>query len=323
MALVDSDIVIRLNTDASILIRAAEVAAGAQQYPAGALYVVATPIGNLADLTLRAIHVLSLCDAIACEDTRTSMALLRHLGLTKPLLALHAHNEAQGTERVLGLLSEGQRVAYISDAGTPSVSDPGAMLVAGATRAGYRVVPIPGASSAVTALSVSGDPQSQGFHFTGFLPSKGQERTQALQAALQSAQLTQTSLVLFEAPHRVENLMDLLAAAVPERAVSVCRELTKQFETVITRQAQQWPEQLRRTSDSQKRGEFVVVVHAPNAQSHASAGELPPAARQALELLVGELPLKQAVSLAAALTHAPRNALYEAALALKASSSPP
>ena len=315
-----------MKPDASILIRAAEVAAGAQHHPTGALYVVATPIGNLADLTLRAVQVLSLCDAVACEDTRSGMVLLRHLGLSKPLLSLRAHNEAQGSERVLGLLAQGQRVAYLSDAGTPAVSDPGAVLVAHVSRAGHRVIPIPGVSSAVTALSVAGDTQAQGFHFVGFLPAKGQERTSALQRALQSADAAMASLVLFEAPHRIEQLMGLLAAQVPDRAVSVCRELTKQFETVLTQPAQQWPAQLQATSEAQRRGEYVVVVHAP-AKLHGAEGtatqSLPPAARQALELLVKELPLKQAVSLAAALTHAPRNALYDAALALKASKASP
>ena len=308
------------------MIRAAEVAAGSQHHPAGALYVVATPIGNLADLTLRAVQVLSLCDAVACEDTRNGLILLRHLGLSKPLLSLHAHNEAQGSERVLGLLAQGQRVAYLSDAGTPAVSDPGAVLVAHVSRAGHRVIPIPGVSSAVTALSVAGDTQAQGFHFVGFLPAKGQERTSALQSALQSADGAMASLVLFEAPHRIDQLMGLLAAQVPDRAVSVCRELTKQFETVLTQPARQWPAQLQATSEAQRRGEYVVVVHAPaklNGAEDTTMQSLPPAARQALELLVKELPLKQAVSLAAALTHAPRNALYEAALALKASQSSP
>ena len=305
------------------MIRAAEIAAGSQHHPAGALYVVATPIGNLADLTLRAVQVLSLCDAVACEDTRNSLILLRHLGLSKPLLSLHAHNEAQGSERVLGLLAQGQRVAYLSDAGTPAVSDPGAVLVAHVSRAGHRVIPIPGVSSAVTALSVAGDAQAQGFHFVGFLPAKGQERTSALQSALQSADGAMASLVLFEAPHRIDQLMGLLAAQVPDRAVSVCRELTKQFETVLTQPARQWPAQLQATPEAQRRGEYVVVVHAPSKPADAASESLPPAARQALGLLVKELPLKQAVSLAAALTHAPRNALYEAALALKASQSSP
>ncbi|MBN8494999.1 MAG: 16S rRNA (cytidine(1402)-2'-O)-methyltransferase, partial [Burkholderiales bacterium] len=133
------------------MLRAAAAAAGAQQYPAGTLYVVATPIGNLADLTLRAIHVLATVDALACEDTRVSAGLLRHLGLDKPLLAVHQHNEAEAAAPVLQRLEMGQRVAYVSDAGTPAVSDPGARLVAAVAAAGHRVLPVPGASSALAA----------------------------------------------------------------------------------------------------------------------------------------------------------------------------
>src|SRR5262249_40552608 len=143
-----------------------------QQYPASALYVVATPIGNLADLTLRAIHALSLVDAVACEDTRVSAALLRHLGLSKPLLALHEHNEQAAAQGVDARLQRGERVAYVSDAGTPAVSDPGAALVAAVQAAGLRCIPLPGASSAIAALSVAGDVWAHGFRFVGFLPTR-------------------------------------------------------------------------------------------------------------------------------------------------------
>ena len=141
---------------------------------------MATPIGNLADLSLRALHVLTLVDHVACEDTRHSGALLRHLGLSKPLLALHEHNEAQAAQGVCERLAAGERVAYVSDAGTPAVSDPGAALVQAVQAAGYRVVPIPGASSALAALSVAGDTLAQGFAFVGFLPAKGAQRQAAL-----------------------------------------------------------------------------------------------------------------------------------------------
>jgi 16S rRNA (cytidine1402-2'-O)-methyltransferase len=308
-----------LNIDPSPLIRAAEAAAGAQGYPEGALYVVATPIGNLADLTLRGIHVLSLVDAIACEDTRNSAALLRHLGLSKPLLSVHTHNEAAGVETVLGRLAQGQRVAYISDAGTPAISDPGALLVAGVRGAGHRVIPIPGANSAAAALSVAGDAKGQGFVFAGFLPAKGQARAAALKAALEGAALTGASLVLFEAPHRIETLMDLLAACAPQRQLTLCRELTKQFETVMTWVASDAPEQLHRLTSAQRRGEFVIVVHAADRSAEASRDALSPASRHVLALLVQELPLKQAVALAVGLTGESRNALYQAALALKSS----
>ena len=161
--------------------QAAASAAGAQHFPTGALYVVATPIGNLADITLRAIHVLALVDAVACEDTRHSAPLLRQLGIEgKPLLALHQHNEHEAAAGVLLRLARGERVAYVSDAGTPTISDPGAVLVAAVQAAGYRVLPIPGASSAAAALSVAGDATAGPFTFIGFLPTRSGERAQAL-----------------------------------------------------------------------------------------------------------------------------------------------
>src|SRR5688572_16964283 len=187
----------------SLMLQAAEAAAGTQQYPAGTLYVVATPIGNLADLTLRAIHVLSLVDAVACEDTRHSAPLLRHLGLDKPLLAVHEHNEREAAGDVLARLGRGERVAYVSDAGTPAISDPGAALVAAARSAGYRCIPLPGASSPLAALSVAGDAGGAGFLFIGFLPTRGAERALALKA-IAARHDTQ---VLFEAPHRIESLL--------------------------------------------------------------------------------------------------------------------
>jgi 16S rRNA (cytidine1402-2'-O)-methyltransferase len=154
--------------DGSKLVEAARLAAGAQQYPAATLYVVATPIGNLADLSLRALHVLAIVDVVACEDTRHSAALLRHFGLDKPLLALHEHNERAASDAVLARLGRGERVAYVSDAGTPAVSDPGAELVATVSSAGHRVVPIPGPSSAIVALAAAGDRHADGFVFIGF-----------------------------------------------------------------------------------------------------------------------------------------------------------
>lgn len=290
--------------------QAAASAAGTQTYPAGALYVVATPIGNLADLTLRAIHVLGLVDAIACEDTRHSAPLLRQLGIEgKALLAVHEHNERDAAAGVLARLARGERVAYVSDAGTPAVSDPGAALVAAAQAAGYRCVPIPGASSAVAALSVAGDAVVGPFTFVGFLSSRAGERTRAVQ---QLAANPQTQ-VLFEAPHRIEALAVALAEGCGARAVTVCRELTKQFESVSTMPAAELPAWL--ASDAHRsRGEFVLVLHALVAAAEASET---PAFDNTLRTLLAALPLKQAVALAAELTGAPRNALYERALALK------
>ncbi len=292
------------------MLQAAAAAAGGQQYPAGALYVVATPIGNLADLTLRAIHVLSLVDAVACEDTRHTAPLMRHLGLDKPLLAVHQHNEQSSAGDVIARLARGERVAYVSDAGTPAISDPGAALVAAVAASGRAVVAIPGASSAVTAVSVAGDTVGNGFRFIGFLPPKGNERALALKA-LAAADDTQ---VLFEAPHRIESLAQGLAEACGPRAVTLCRELTKQFETVATLPAAALPGWLA-ADTNRLRGEFVLVLHAaaPTASADASARH-----DDVLQTLLAELPLKQAVSLAASLTGAPRNALYARALELKA-----
>jgi 16S rRNA (cytidine1402-2'-O)-methyltransferase len=298
-----------LNTSSSLLLQAAHHAAGAQHCPAGALYVVATPIGNLADLTLRAIHVLALADSVACEDTRVGGALLQHLGLHKPLLALHQHNEAAAAGRVMERLAAGERVALVSDAGTPAVSDPGARLVAAVAAAGHRVLPLPGPSSATAALSVAGDAAATAFTFHGFLPAKGREREQAL-AALLGAPGAQ---VVFEAPHRIELLAAALAAAAPARTVTLCRELTKQFETVHTAAAATLPAWL--AADANRlRGEFVLVLHALPAPE---AAEIDPAAHRALDVLLRELPLKQAVALAAEISGAPRNALYALALSRK------
>jgi len=296
--------------DGSKLVEAAAAAAGGQQYPAPALYVVATPIGNLADLTLRALHVLALVDAIACEDTRHSAALLRHFALAKPLVAVHEHNERAASVAVLERLARGERVAYVSDAGTPALSDPGAELVAAARDAGYRVVPVPGASSVLAALAAAGDTASTGFAFVGFLAARGSERARAV-AEVGRAAATQ---IVFEAPHRIDALATELAAACPERQTTLCRELTKQFESVVTMPARELPAWLA-AEPNRGRGEFVVVLHTLAAVE--SAGDQ--GSRDAvLAPLLAALPLKQAVALAGEITGAPRNALYARALQLKA-----
>lgn len=307
-----------LNLDASHWKQTAAAAAGAQDYPAPALYVVATPIGNLADLSLRALHVLGLVDVVACEDSRVTRRLLRHFAIDKPLLALHQHNEREAADDVLRRLTVGARVAYASDAGTPAVSDPGAALVQAVAAAGYRVIPVPGASSVTAALSVAGDAQAAGVRFCGFAPSKGTAR----QRAWDDACADPDAQVWLEAPHRIAALADEWAARCGTRSVTLCRELTKQFETVVTLAASALPQWINSDS-SRLRGEFVLVLHALPQQPAADGADPADAALLAaaaveplrvLDLLLAELPLKQAVALAARISGAPRNALYSLAL---------
>lgn len=302
-----------MSADASSILAAAALAAGGQSYPAPALYVVATPIGNTADMTLRALHVLARVDAIACEDTRHSAPLLRHFGITRPLIAAHEHNEREAADTVIARLARGERVAYVSDAGTPAVSDPGAALVAAARAAGFPVVPVPGASSVLAALSVAGDAHAGGFAFAGFVPARGGERDSAIAAAAADPR----TQVLFEAPHRIVGLAGALAAACPDRVVTVCRELTKQFEATATLTAAALPEWLR-ADPNRTRGEFVLVLHA----SVPSIGEPADDEHDALlSPLVRELPLKQAVALAAEISGAARNRLYARALVLRSAAA--
>jgi 16S rRNA (cytidine1402-2'-O)-methyltransferase len=294
-------------------LNAARDAAAAQHYPQGALYVVATPIGNLADITLRALHVLQLADAIACEDTRHTQALLRAYGIDKAsaqLLALHQHNEAEAALAVVQRLQQGQRVVYVSDAGTPGVSDPGARLVAAVHTAGLRALPLPGASSITTALSVAGavahSPESGGFLFAGFLPVKNAERATAVQQLASEPRC----VGLLEAPHRIEELAGALAA-LGERPVTLARELTKQFEEISTHPARDLAAWLAGSAQRVK-GEFVVLLHPLLAPQDDGAD-----AQRVLRLLLGELPTKTAVKLAADITGAPRNALYAQALQIR------
>ncbi|WP_298931093.1 16S rRNA (cytidine(1402)-2'-O)-methyltransferase [uncultured Ramlibacter sp.] len=288
---------------------AARDAAGSQHYPQGALYVVATPIGNLADISLRALHVLEIVDAVACEDTRHTQQLLRAYGIDRPngqLIALHQHNEAEAAQLVVQRLQAGQRIAYASDAGTPAVSDPGARLVAAVHAAGLRVVPLPGASSVIAALSVAGAVADDGaFVFAGFLPAKAGERDAAVQLLAQEPR----AVVLLEAPHRIEALARALAV-LGERPLTVGRELTKQFEQVQTLACAAFAGWLE--ADPQRsRGEFALVLH-PSVQAVQADDGM-----RVLELLLKELPVKSAVKLAAEIAGGSRNELYEAALKLK------
>ena len=297
---------------------AAHDAAASQHYPQGALYLVATPIGNLADIGLRALHVLQIADTVACEDTRHTQAMLRAYGIEKAgagLLALHQHNELEATALVIERLRQGQRVAYASDAGTPAISDPGARLVAQVRAAGLTIVPVPGPSSVTAALSVAGvdtdGAQGGGFLFVGFLSAKPTERA----ARLASLATEEHTVVLLEAPHRIQSLAIALAA-LGQRRLTVGRELTKQFEQVATMPAADFAPWLGADAN-RARGEFVLVLH-PEARPAQTGDEL-----RVLRLLLAELPLRTAVRLAAEITGAPRNTLYQAALTLKQDDAAP
>ena len=267
--------------------------------------MVATPIGNLSDITLRALHVLSLVDAIGCEDTRHTQPLLRLYGVSKPLLPVHEHNEAEAAALVIERLQRGERVAYVSDAGTPAVSDPGARLVAAVRAAGLACVPLPGASSVTTALSVAGICGDSGFVFAGFLPNKTEARDQAVLELLSEKR----AVVFLEAPHRMEALARAFAP-LGNRTLTVGRELTKQFEEIATLPAADLVAWLA-ASAQRLRGEFVLVLHpAPEAVAADDSTRV-------LQLLLAELPLKTAVKLAAEITGGGRNELYETALKLK------
>jgi 16S rRNA (cytidine1402-2'-O)-methyltransferase len=270
------------------------------------LYVVATPIGNLGDITRRALETLRAADVVAAEDTRNTRALLTHYGLSARLVALHAHNERGSAERVIEWISQGKSVALVSDAGTPGVSDPGALVVAAVREAGLAVVPIPGVSALTTALSASGL-ELEGVVFAGFLPVKGAQRKRRL-AALAGGPW---AIALFEAPHRVAETLGDLAAALGARDVVIARELTKRFETIARvplAEARAWVE----ADPDRVRGEFVLLVEG---RPVADAPAFDP--RELLETLLAELPLKQAVALAVKLTGAKRNDLYPLALSLK------
>lgn len=268
-----------------------------------------SPIGNLADISLRSLHLLSLVDAIACEDTRHTQQLWRALGLdsARPQwLALHQHNENQAAAKVLDLLSQGQRVAYLSDAGTPGISDPGSRLVRAAHRAGYRVVPLPGPSSVSTLLSASGawHGDQADFVFHGFLPAKGSGRAQRLSSLLADPR----PQCLLEAPHRMAELAQDLRAA-GERGLTVGRELSKQFEEVASLRCHQLADWLA-ASPHRSKGEFALVLH----ESDRPSGDPTRTGERELRLLLPHLPLRSAVQLAGELSGGSRNALYACAL---------
>ncbi len=275
----------------------------------GSLYVVATPIGNLRDIGLRALDVLRGVDLVAAEDTRVTQGLLAAYGIRKPLAALHEHNETQVTPRLIDALRSGQRIALVSDAGTPGVSDPGAYLVRAVREAGLPLIPVPGPSALTTALSVAGLASPQ-WLFHGFLPARAQARRQALE---ELADLP-FHLVFYEAPHRVlESVADMVTVLGKHRTLTLARELTKRYEQVVTLPLDEAAAWLA-ADPNRLRGEFVLIV------SGAQRSGLPDttAARKVLVTLLQELPASQAARLAARLTGIQRGLLYEWALAMKA-----
>ena len=282
--------------------------AAQQSYPTATLYVVATPIGNVTDITLRALHLLALSDVIACEDTRKTGALLQRFGLSKQTIAAHQHNEREVAEKIVERLQAGQRVALVSDAGTPGVSDPGARIVDVVRAAGLNVVPLPGPSAAITARSASGLVNDR-FHFVGFLPAKAKGR----EAALASLVRETSTLVLYEAPHRIVDCVEALAAAFePARQVVFARELSKMFEEVHRcelKDALAWV----KADQHRERGEFVVLVAGAVEASDAEDVE----AERILQILLSECSVKQAANLAAQITGRKKNALYDRALQIK------
>ena len=292
------------------LARALGIVAGdaaGQDYPASTLYVVATPIGNRADITVRALACLMRVDAVAAEDTRTARQLLQHYGIDKPMIAAHRHNEHEAARSIAARVASGERIAYVSDAGTPGISDPGARLVEAVRSAGHRVVPIPGASALTTALSVAGLPEGP-VHFVGFLPSKGAQATAVLRALATSP----AHLVVYEAPHRIVDTLTTMGTVFVDRSIVIGRELTKRFETVhrcAAGAAVAWIE----ADPQRQRGEFVVIVEAP-AHDLASGDRAMEKALPLLDRLIASLPLSEAAALAADLTGVSRKALYAEAL---------
>ncbi|GHU35758.1 ribosomal RNA small subunit methyltransferase I [Betaproteobacteria bacterium] len=281
-----------------------------------ALYVVPTPLGNLSDMTPRAVDVLRRVAWVACEDTRHSAPLLRHFGVSARLLAAHEHNEEVAARQIVARLNEGESVALVCDAGTPAVSDPGARLVARVREAGFPVVPLPGPCAAVTALSASGLTEPH-FLFYGFLPAKARQRETALRE-LAGAPFASYALVFYEAPHRiVETVGSLLSVFGPQRTLVFARELTKLFETVHVCPLGEAPGWLEADAKHQ-RGEFVLIVSGAlsslSSLSSADDGE----GERVLKLLLDEgLPVKQAAKLAHAITGAAKKAMYDRALQLR------
>lgn len=272
------------------------------------LYVVATPIGNLADITLRALAVLQKADIICAEDTRVTAQLLSAYGIQGKLVSVREHNEQQMADKIIAYLSDGLSVAQVSDAGTPAVCDPGAKLAARVREAGFKVVPVVGASAVMGALSVAGVTESD-FYFNGFLPPKAGER-QKLLAKWAEADFP---IVMFETPHRIEASLADMVAQFPERRLTLAREITKTFETFLSGTVAEIQAALKNDSN-QTRGEMVLVLHPAVKEKHS---DLPEAAQNTMKILAAELPTKQAAELAAKITGESKKALYDLALEWK------
>ena len=294
------------NTDFTVRITALAGELERQSFPHGALYVVATPIGNMGDISLRALQTLSLCTVIACEDTRMTGQLLARLSIDKPLLSAHQHNEREVAEKIIHRLQEGERIALVSDAGTPAISDPGARIVDAVISAGLRVIPIAGASAAVAAISASGLIADQ-FHFVGFLPARDKQR----EAVLDSLKNSTATLVFYEAPHRItETIAAMVRVFEPNRQIVIARELSKVFEQIHRcplSEATAWL-----TSDpNHQRGEFVVLIEAAAAKDNDGLDD----AIRVLDILLEECSVSQAAALTSRITGVKKNQLYEIALA--------
>lgn len=274
----------------------------------GVLYIVATPIGNLDDITVRAIKTLGEVDRIAAEDTRHSGQLLAHLGIKKPMLSLHEHNERERIEQVIDLLQQGENIALVSDAGTPLISDPGYPLVNAVVAAELKVVPIPGVSSIITALSAAGLPTDK-FTYYGFLPHKSNERLHRLEALKDQT----GTLVLLEATHRIEKLLIQMAQVMPSSQIVLAKELTKRFENFIRGNAQHCLDMFKQ-DEQLKKGEFVVLIHHGALEDTVQAAHIE--SQRLLRLLLAEMSLKKAVAVAAEITGIKKNSLYKEALSL-------
>lgn len=278
-----------------------------QQFPVGALYVVATPIGNIGDISLRALLVLDLVDAIACEDTRNTGQLLKRYGLSKPLIATHQHNEVEASQKIVARLRQGERIALVSDAGTPAISDPGVRVVDAVLSAGLTAVPVAGASAAVASLSASGL-SSQEFHFIGFLPAKDAQR----EAVLRTLASSTATLIFYEAPHRVSETLTMMRHVLgDQRRIVIARELSKLFEQIhrcSLADAADW----LAADPNRQRGEFVLLIEGQPA-SDAGTDALHEA-RRVLSILLEQCSVSQAAALAAKITGVKKNTLYALAL---------